>query len=69
MTGPASSSPANQEHAIVGLKHELKAVRGTVRELKDQNGRWRNVCATLRKLAGLDEGQFKNLLQSESLTE
>jgi hypothetical protein len=53
--------------AIVGLKRELKAVRGTVRELKDQNARWRNVAHTLRKIAALDEGKFKNLLRSESL--
>jgi hypothetical protein len=53
--------------AIVGLKRELKVVRGTVRELKDQNTRWRNVAHTLRKIAALDEGKFKNLLRSESL--
>jgi hypothetical protein len=57
----------DQDRAIVGLKRELKAVRGAVRELKDQNARWRSVTHTLRKIAALDEGQFKNLLQSESL--
>jgi hypothetical protein len=58
---------SNQDAAIVGLKRELKTIRGRVRELKDENGRWRNLCTTLRKIAGLDEGKFKNLMQSESL--
>jgi hypothetical protein len=58
---------SNQETAIIGLKHELKTVRGRVRELKDENGRWRNVAHTLRKIAALDEGKFNNLLRSESL--
>jgi hypothetical protein len=44
--------------AIVGLKRELKAVRGTVRE-EDQNTRWRNVAHTLRKIAALDEEKFR----------
>jgi hypothetical protein len=57
----------NQETAIVGLKRELKTLRGRVRELKDENGRWRNVAHTLRKIAALDEEKFRNLLQSESL--
>lgn len=58
---------SNQETAIVGLKRELKTVRGRVRELKDENERWRNVALTLRKLSGLDENKFVNLLRSESL--
>ena len=52
---------------IIGLKRELKTIRGTVRELKDQNERWRNVAQTLRKLAGLDDDKFKNLIRAESL--
>jgi hypothetical protein len=59
---------SDPEKAIVGLKRELKAIRGTVRELREENGRWRSVACMLRKLAGLDEGKFKNLLQSESLS-
>jgi hypothetical protein len=54
--------------AIVGLKREIKAVRATARDLRDQTVRWRRVCTTLRNLAGLDDGQFKNLLQAESLS-
>lgn len=57
----------DQDRAIVGLKRELKMVRGTVHELKDQNTRWLNVAHTLRKIAALDEEKFKNLLRSESL--
>ena len=53
--------------AIVGLKRELKMTREKLRELKGQNLRWRNVASALRKIAALDEGQFKNMLQSESL--
>ena len=53
--------------AIVGLKREIKSVRANARELKEQTARWRKVCATLRGLAGLDDGQFSNLLKSESL--
>lgn len=55
--------------AILGLKAELKTVRARARELQGQTDRWRKVCATLRGLAGLDDGQFRNLLNSESLTE
>jgi hypothetical protein len=58
---------SNQDAAIVGLKRELKTVRATVRELKDQNERWRSVAHTLRKIAALDEDKFRNLLQAESL--
>ncbi|KJC37709.1 hypothetical protein [Bradyrhizobium sp. LTSP857] len=53
--------------AIVGLKREIKTVRANARELKDQAARWRKVCATLRGLAGIDDGQFRNLLKAESL--
>ena len=53
--------------ALVGLKREIKAVRAAARVLKDQNDRWRSVAQILRKLAGLDEDKFKNLLQAESL--
>ncbi|WP_334406596.1 hypothetical protein [Bradyrhizobium sp. AZCC 2289] len=53
--------------AIVGLKRELKTTREKVRELKGQSERWRNVASALRKIAALDEGQFENLLRSESL--
>ena len=53
--------------AILGLKRELKSTREKVRELNSQNGRWRTVAQMLRKLAGLDEDKFKNLLQAESL--
>jgi hypothetical protein len=53
--------------AIVGLKRELKTTREKVRELKAQNERWRSVANALRKIAALEEVQFKNLLQSEAL--
>jgi hypothetical protein len=55
--------------AIVGLKRELKTTREKVRELKGQTERWRNVARTLRKIAGLDEEKFRNLVEAESLTE
>jgi len=55
------------EAVILGLKRELKTTRERARELKDQNVRWCSVAHTLRKLAGLDEEKFKNLLQAESL--
>jgi len=58
---------SNEQTAIVGLKRELKIVRATVRELKGQNERWRNVAQSLRKLAGVDDERFMNLLQAESL--
>lgn len=57
----------DHERAIVGLKRELKSTRHEVRELKSQNGRLYAVAQTLRKIAGLDEAKFKNLLQAESL--
>lgn len=56
-----------QTSAIVGLKREIKIVRADSRELKAQNRRWRNLCATLHRLAGLNDGQFQNLLKAESL--
>jgi hypothetical protein len=56
-----------QTSAILGLKRELKSTRAAARELKGQNERWRRVCATLRSLADLDDGQFRNLLKAESL--
>ena len=56
-----------QTSAIVGLKREIKSVRETARELRGQNERWRKICGTLRQLAGLDDGQFRNLLKAESL--
>ncbi|WP_161495940.1 hypothetical protein [Bradyrhizobium japonicum] len=52
---------------MVGLKREIKSVRADARELKDQAARWRKVCSTLRSLAGLDDGQYRNLLKAESL--
>jgi hypothetical protein len=52
---------------ILGLKHELKLLRKASRELREQNERWRDVCVTLCKLAGLDEERFNNLLRSVSL--
>lgn len=55
------------EGVILGLKRDLKTTRKRVRELEDQNMRWCSVAHTLRKLAGLDEEKFKNLLQAESL--
>jgi hypothetical protein len=55
--------------AILGLKRDLKTTRGKLRELSGQIDCWRRVAAGLRKIAGLDEKQFRNLLQSESLTE
>ncbi|MBB4428016.1 hypothetical protein GGD66_006602 [Bradyrhizobium sp. CIR48] len=58
---------SDRESVIVGLKRELKSTREKVRELKSQNDRWHVVAQMLRKLAGLDEGKFKNLLQAESL--
>jgi len=57
----------NIDVAIVGLKRELKATRESLRELRDQNQRWLSVAQILRKLAGLDEDKFKNLLRAESL--
>lgn len=58
---------SDRETAIIGLKREIKTVRATARDLKDQNARWRKVCSMLRGLAGLDEGQFRSLLKAESL--
>lgn len=58
---------SDRETAIIGLKREIKLVRATARDLREQNARWRKVCVTLRGLAGLDDGQFCNLLKSESL--
>ncbi|GGI23797.1 hypothetical protein GCM10010987_26180 [Bradyrhizobium guangdongense] len=55
--------------AILGLKRELKAARGRARDLAVQNESWRAVAQTLRKLAGIDDSQFANVLKSESLTE
>jgi hypothetical protein len=55
-------------NVIVGLKRELKGTRDRIRELKSENLRWSSVAQTLRKLAGLDEEKFKNLLRSESLS-
>ncbi len=60
---------SDRETALIGLRREIKTVRATARELKDQNARWRKVCATLRGLAGLDDRQYANLLRCESLTE
>ena len=59
----------NAETVIVGLKRELKETRARVRFFKEQNDRWQQVGATLRKLAGLDEDQYRNLLCSESLSD
>lgn len=53
--------------ALIGLKREIRAVRATARDLREQNARWRKVCLTLRGLAGLDDGQFRNLLSAEKL--
>lgn len=58
---------STQETALVGLKRELKAVRGRVRELRDENARWQAVAQTLKKIAALDEDKFMNLLRSENL--
>jgi hypothetical protein len=55
------------DNVIIGLKRELKTTREKARELKDQNARWCSVANILRKLAGLDEEKFKNLLKAESL--
>ncbi|MCW2218307.1 hypothetical protein M2232_001839 [Bradyrhizobium japonicum] len=60
---------SDRETAIIGLRREIKTVRESARDLKDQNARWRKVCSMLRGLAGLDDVQFRNLLNSESLTE
>jgi hypothetical protein len=57
----------DQGHAIVGLKMQIKTVRGIVRELKVQNERWRKVAHTLRDIAALDEDKFRNLLRAQSL--
>jgi hypothetical protein len=54
-------------HALVGIKRELRTVRGAVRELRAQNERWRKVALTLRDLAALDEDKFRNLLRAQSL--
>ncbi|WP_035994829.1 hypothetical protein [Bradyrhizobium sp. WSM1253] len=56
-----------QTSAFLGIKRELKTTREKLRELNFQNDRWRCVAQTLRKLAGLDEDKFKNLLQAEHL--
>jgi hypothetical protein len=61
------SGCGNIEGVILGLKRDLKTTRERVRELKDQNMHWCSVAQTLRKLAGLDEEKFKNLLKAESL--
>jgi len=53
--------------AILGLKQEVKTLRQRARELKGQNDRWRSVARTLRNLAGVDDGQFNNLLRAQSL--
>lgn len=58
---------SDKEAAIMGLKREIKNVRATARDLKDETARWRKVCATLRSLAGLDDAQFRNLLKAEAL--
>jgi hypothetical protein len=57
----------DQHSAIVGLKNQIKTVRAAAREAKGENARWRNLAQTLRKLAGLDDERFANLLRSESL--
>ena len=54
--------------AILGLKRELKTTREKVRDLSAQNQRWCSVAQSLRKLAGLEDEKFKNLLRAESLT-
>jgi hypothetical protein len=54
--------------AILGLKRELKTTREKVRDLSAQNLRWCSVAQSLRKLAGLEDEKFKNLLRAESLT-
>jgi hypothetical protein len=54
--------------AILGLKRELKTTREKVRDLSAQNRRWCSVAQSLRKLAGLEDEKFKNLLRAESLT-
>ncbi|MCC8964902.1 hypothetical protein H8A95_21950 [Bradyrhizobium sp. Pear76] len=56
-----------QTSKIIGLKHEIKAVRAKARELRSENDRWRDVCVTLQKLAGLDDTQYGRLLQAASL--
>ncbi|MET4034436.1 hypothetical protein ABIB94_008344 [Bradyrhizobium sp. JR7.2] len=58
---------SDRETAIIGLKREIKNVRATARDLKDQNARWSKVCVMLRGMAGLDDVQFRNLLKAESL--
>jgi hypothetical protein len=58
---------SDQTSAIVGLKSTIKTARGTVRELRLENERWRKVARTLRDLAGLDQDKFRNLLRAESL--
>ncbi|PDT57100.1 hypothetical protein CO678_35060 [Bradyrhizobium diazoefficiens] len=55
--------------ALVGVKRELTAVRATVRDLKQRDARWRSVAQMLRKLAGLSDEAFANVLRAESLTE
>jgi hypothetical protein len=42
-------------------------VRASARAAKSENARWRSLALTLRKLAGLDDERFNNLLRSESL--
>lgn len=57
----------NETSAIIGLRGEIKQVRARARELTAQNKRWRDVAQSLRKLAGIDEQKFRNLLRAESL--
>ncbi|WP_247497562.1 hypothetical protein [Bradyrhizobium sp. 149] len=54
--------------AILGLKRELKTTRDKARAAQDEAGRWRRIANTLRGIAGLDDGQFGNLIRSEGLS-
>lgn len=69
MSPPVSGMSDKTTSALIGLKRELASVRATARDLKQRDSRWRSVAQMLRKLAGLSDEQFANVLRSESLSE
>lgn len=58
---------SDREAAVIGLKREIKTVRATVRDLKEQNARWSELACTLKTLAGLSDAQYSRLLNAASL--
>lgn len=55
--------------AILGLKRHLKDTRAKANNLADENRRWRGIAQSLRKLAGISDEAFSNLMKAESLVE